>query len=137
MSAFSAGFDSTAQRRYREYLRVGGISSDPTVKALTQIPGWLVVRSRRELLADAEWYRCGLFDNYLRGLHIDLSLFSVCQVSDDHAISALCLYRALGDRDFSDRDRQFVRFFHREIGRLIGSSLASVFDPDPLQLPRP
>src|SRR5262245_35863624 len=41
-----------------------------------------------------------------------------------------------GARNFSEREQRLLHFFHHELGRLIGTSLASVFDPDPLQLPR-
>jgi len=107
LSAFSAGLDAEGQRRYQEYMQDNEAPHDPTMKALSEIPGWLVVRKRTEVVPNDQWYR-----------------------------SAIGLYRSLGERDFSDRDRRFLRFFHDELGRLIGNCLASVFDPDPLQLPR-
>ena len=135
-SAFSVGLDATVERRYQAYVLGSGTSSDPTLKALSQIPGRLVIRSRRELIPDAAWYRCGLFNDYFKSLRLEHPLYSICQVSDNHAVSVAGLYRAVGDRDFSDRDRQWLRFFHAELARLIGTSLVSVFDPDPLRLPR-
>jgi DNA-binding CsgD family transcriptional regulator len=136
LSAFSAGLDAAGQRRYQVYMRESETPNDPTMKALSDIPGWLVVRKRTEVVPDDEWYRSTLFNDYLRPGHLNHALYSVRQISEDHTISAIGLYRALGERDFSHRDRQFLRFFHAELGRLIGNSLVSGFDPDPLQLPR-
>jgi hypothetical protein len=55
-SAFSVGWDDNVERRYQAY--VWGVSSNPnptlpTLKALSQIPGRLVIRSRRELILHA------------------------------------------------------------------------------------
>src|SRR5262249_42861709 len=57
------------------------------------------------------------------------------KVSERHA-SVIGLHRGIGEHDFSEREQRLLRLFHRELGRLIGTSLASVFDPDPLHLPR-
>jgi DNA-binding CsgD family transcriptional regulator len=135
-SAFSVGLEAAGQRRYQGYVRANRTADDPTVKALADIPGWLVVRARRQLLPDREWYQSALFNDYLKPLHLNHFLYSVRQISKDHAVSAISLSRSHSERDFSDRDQELLRFFHDELGRLIGSALASVFDPDPLQLPR-
>jgi DNA-binding CsgD family transcriptional regulator len=135
-SAFSAGLDVAARGRYRAYVQAGSVKHDPVMKALSDIPGGIVAHTRRELVPDGDWYRSALFNDNLKVLHLNHCLYSICRTSEEHAISGVALYRGLGERDFSDRDRQLLRFFHGELGRLVGSSLASVFDPDPLQLPR-
>jgi DNA-binding CsgD family transcriptional regulator len=72
----------------------------------------------------------------MKPAHLNHPIYSICQVTEDHAVSVIALLRPVGDRDFSDRERLRLRFFHGEIGRLIGRSLASGLDPDPLRLPR-
>jgi len=44
--------------------------------------------------------------------------------------------RAAGERDFSSREQQLLDFFHGELGRLIGRSLASIMEPSPGKLSR-
>src|SRR5919109_33468 len=80
-SALSAGFDAGTTERYRAYLRENGMAHDPAMKALGDIPGALVIRTREELVTDHEWYRSRLFDHYLRPSHLDHPLYSVCSVS--------------------------------------------------------
>src|SRR5262249_24531291 len=60
---------------------------------------------------------------------IDHVLTSVFQVSDDGAISGIALNRAIGDRDFTPRERRLVEFFHAELGRLIRGPLVSATEP--------
>lgn len=52
------------------------------------------------------------------------------------AFSLLSVLRAVGDRDFSDREQSLLHFFHIELGRLIGRSLVSATEPTPDQLSR-
>jgi DNA-binding CsgD family transcriptional regulator len=52
------------------------------------------------------------------------------------AYRLICLHRALGDRDFSTRERRLLHFFHQELGRLIGVSLVSATEPMLQELPR-
>jgi DNA-binding CsgD family transcriptional regulator len=136
-SALSVGFDDQTRERFRAYVRTHPTRTDDLImKRLGNVPGPLVVRTRSQLVTDAEWYRTRLFNDYLRPSHLNHQLLSVCQVSKDHAISVVGLYRGPGERDFSERERGLLRFFHGELGRLIGTTLVSVFDPDPLHLPR-
>jgi DNA-binding CsgD family transcriptional regulator len=77
-----------------------------------------------------------MFNEYFRPSDLNHQILSVCEVSEDHAVSVVALYRGPGERDFSEREQGLLGFFHVELGRLIGTALASAFDPDPLQLPR-
>jgi len=135
VTAFSVGLDAQARARLRAYIRTNGIGDDPTMRELRHIPGALVVRTRGQLVADGEWYRSRLFNDYLRPLHLNDHVYSVCEVSRDHDVSVVALYRGRGERDFSERERRVLRFFHGELGRLVGTVLVSVFDGDPLHLP--
>jgi DNA-binding NarL/FixJ family response regulator len=62
------------------------------------------------------------------------SLKSVFQVSADGATSVVSLNRALGERDFSARERCLLSFFHAELGGLIGGPLVGATDPSVAQL---
>ena len=128
--------DAAARSRYRAYAQASNHADEPLMKALSNMPGSLVVRSRGELVPNDKWYRCAFFNDYLRPSHLNHSAYSICDVSEEHAVSVVALYRGLRDSDFSDRERQLLRFFHGGLGRMVSSSLSSVFDPDPLQLPR-
>lgn len=138
-SAFSLGLDSAARERYERYtasLRKSDLTNDTLMKRLSALSGPLVVRTRSQLVGDGEWYRSLLFNDYLKTWRLNHNLLSVCEVTDDHAVSVVALYRGQGERDFSDRDQNVLRLFHEELGRLIGSVLVSAYDPDPLRLPR-
>lgn len=135
-SGFSVGLDARAQQHLTVYLQKNGVEDDPVVQALRYIAGPLVVRTRAQIVTDVKWYRSRTFNEYLEPLHFDNQLASVCEVSGGQAVSVLSLHRGAADRDFSERERRLLRFFHGELGRLIGNALVSVFDPDPLHLPR-
>ena len=105
------------------------------MKRLGNVPGPLVVRTRSQLVINTEWHRTRIFNDYLRPSDLEHQLLSVCEVPKHHAVSVLGLYRGLGERDFSEREQRLLRFFHGDLGRLVGTTLASVFDPDPLHLP--
>ena len=136
VSAFSAGLDARARARITEYVRNSGPTDDPFMMAMNHIPGRVIVRTRGQLVTDGEWYRSRVFNEYFRPSDLNHQMFSVCEVSEDRAVSVVALHRGSGERDFSEREQRLLRFFHAELGRLIGTALASVFDPDPLQLPR-
>jgi DNA-binding NarL/FixJ family response regulator len=72
-----------------------------------------------------------VFNDYLRPAAIDDRLVSVCQTTDDGAISVIHLQRAPGERRFSPREQRLVNFFHEELGRLIGRSIVSDLEPNP------
>jgi DNA-binding CsgD family transcriptional regulator len=117
-----------------DYIRAGGPANDPIYQALVRLPGRLVTRTRRQLVPDGVWYRSAAFE-YRRMNHVDHSLTSVYRLSgDDGAFSVISLERALGDRDFSQREQQLVRFFHAEIGPLIGHALVGATEPSPARL---
>jgi DNA-binding CsgD family transcriptional regulator len=102
-------------------------------QALGQVPGRLVTRARRQLVSDAAWYRSAAWE-YRHRIGIDEQLTSICQVSDDGAITVIALHRAPRERVFSERERRPVSFFHEELGRLVGHALVSVTEPSPEKL---
>jgi DNA-binding CsgD family transcriptional regulator len=134
ISAFDAGFDARTRELYIAYRRELGPRGNPIWRALLNVPGRLVTRTRRQLVSDTEWYRSVAFNQYRRPCRVDHQLTSVYQTSDDGAISVITVVRALGERDFSPREQRLLNFFHGELGPLIGRSLVSATEPRPDKL---
>jgi hypothetical protein len=59
VAAFGAGFDSHAREVYRAYMRELTPGGDPVFRALQQLCGRLVTRTRRQLLPDSSWVSVG------------------------------------------------------------------------------
>jgi DNA-binding CsgD family transcriptional regulator len=129
ISVFGTGFDLRGRELYAEYMRRVTPAGDPIFRALQRVPGRLVTRTRRQLVSDAVWYRSVIWNDFHRPSKIDGQLTSVSQIGDDGAISAICLHRAPGEREFSSRDRRLLRFFHAELGPLVGRPLVSATEP--------
>jgi DNA-binding CsgD family transcriptional regulator len=134
LSAFDAGLDARGRERYMAFMREQGPAASPIFRALQRLPGRLVTHTRRQLVSDDVWYRSVSFNEYIRLADGDHTLASVYQASDDGAVSVICLQRAIGERDFSPRERRLLNFFHGELGRLIGRSLVSATEPSPEKL---
>ena len=131
LNAFGAGFDSRGREMYRAYMRELTPGGDPVFRALHHLSGRLVTRTRRQLVPDSEWYRSVTWIDYHRPTKIDDRLVSVCQISDDAAVSVITLHRAPGERNFSSREARLLNFFHGELGPLIGRALVSATEPSP------
>ena len=133
ISAFDSGMEPDVRARYLAYMRANGPAADPIFCAMQHLPGLLITRTRRQLVSDAVWYRSASYE-YRRLNGVDHQITSVYQVSDDAAISTVCLQRAAGERDFSPREQRLLNFFHGELGRLIGRSIVSATEPSPEKL---
>jgi DNA-binding NarL/FixJ family response regulator len=134
--AVDVGIDSRAHELYVAYMRDLGPGADPIFQAMGQLPGRLVVRTRRELVSDRRWYRSRAWDEYRRPIDIDDQLTSIFQTSDAGIVSVIAILRASGERDFSARERRLLTSFHEELGRLIGHALVSATEPTPPRLSR-
>jgi len=134
ISAFDAGLDARTRELYSAYRRELGPAGNPIWTALRNVAGRLVTRNRRQLVSDNEWYRSVVFNEYRRPGKIDHQLTSVYQTANDGADSVISVVRALGERDFSPRERRLLSFFHAELGPLIGRALVSATEPSPVKL---
>jgi hypothetical protein len=76
------GFDAGGRQIYRAYLRELGRRDKPIFEALQRIPGRLVIRTRRQLVSDAAWFRSVAWNEYHRRIKIDHQLTSVYRMSD-------------------------------------------------------
>jgi DNA-binding CsgD family transcriptional regulator len=124
ITAYHVGFDRAGRDRFFAYMRENGVSADPIIRQIQNIPGTITC-TRRDVLADREWYRSISFNEYNKVAGCDHQLNSIHQVSSGGAITALFLVRAPGERDFSPRERRLMNFFHVELGRLLGGALVS------------
>ena len=134
VSVHSVAAEAKAEEAFQAYLRAGAVVGDPVLGAIGKMPDPLVTRTRQELVTDTDWYRSATFNEYFHIGEIDHQIRSVCRVSQNGATSRIALNRALGDRDFSLRERRLLNFFHAELGRLIGGPLASALEPNASQL---
>jgi DNA-binding CsgD family transcriptional regulator len=133
--AIDVGLDSRGHELYTAYKRELGPAGDPIFQALKHVYGRLVVRTRRQLVADPAWYRSDAWQKYRRPVGIDNQLTSVYQVSNDGAVSVIALLRGSNEREFSPRERRLLSFFHGELGRLIGRSLVGATEAGADRLP--
>jgi DNA-binding CsgD family transcriptional regulator len=116
------------------YVREIGPQRDAIFRALKDVPGPVLTRTRSALVSDAVWYRSADFNNYRKPAGVDHCLVSVCEVSHEGAIAAIALARALGERDFSPSEVRLLEFFHGELGRLVGRQLVSATESSPEKL---
>jgi DNA-binding CsgD family transcriptional regulator len=130
LSAFETGLDARGHEVFVAYHRELGAENDPIFRALPQLPGRHVVRTRRQLVADKIWYRSMAYE-YRRATHVDDQLTSVFQISQSGAISGIALLRDRRDLDFSPRQQRLLKFFHGELGAQIGRTLVSASEPQP------
>jgi DNA-binding CsgD family transcriptional regulator len=132
--AVDVGLDSRGRQFFMAYMRELGPSGDPIFEALRHASSPLVVCTRRQLVPDAAWYRSAAWNDYRRPVGLDNQITSVYQVSDGGAISVIAMLRARGEREFSPREQRLLRFFHEELGPLIGRSLMGATEPSQARL---
>jgi DNA-binding CsgD family transcriptional regulator len=116
------------------YFREIGPQGDPIFRALENVPGQVLTRTRSAIVSDAVWYRSAAFNNSRKPAGVDHCLVSVCFVSHQGAIAVIGLHRGLGERDFSPGEMRLLEFFHGELGPLIGRQLVSATEPTPEKL---
>jgi DNA-binding CsgD family transcriptional regulator len=133
VSVFDAGFDSHSRNALAAYHRELTPAGDPIFRVLQRLPGRLVTHTRRDIIADAAWYRSACFD-YHRSANVDHQITSLFQFTADRDISVIALHRGLGSRDFSQREQRLLDFFHGEVGPLIGRVLVTSKEANPERL---
>ena len=127
ISNYVVGLDDAARAHQTVYMREYGVNADPIFQGIQKIRAGIVTRRRVDLVRDRDWYRSAAFTDYRRPCGGDHQLTSMYTCAPSGDLSCFGLVRALGERDFSDRECALVSFFHVELGRLIGRSLASAF----------
>jgi DNA-binding CsgD family transcriptional regulator len=91
---------------------------------------------RSQVVNNREWYKSPDYQIVHRSFGMDHNLWcfrSIPSPTRDQ-FSGLLLYRALGRRDYSARDRLVVREAHAALAPLIGGALARFSEPSPMDL---
>jgi DNA-binding CsgD family transcriptional regulator len=93
--------------------------------------------ARTDVMPDRDWYRGPDFQDFGRGIGVDHLVWSYHPVGDPAAdeVSAAVLCRAVGEADFTPRQKAVVRAAHALVGPLVGGPLARFADPAPSALP--
>jgi DNA-binding CsgD family transcriptional regulator len=128
------GFTPRQRSIFLEYMRRFGSGDDPILVSVSKLAGRLVTRTRRQLVDDHTWSRSACAEVYHHGTDVDQNLVSLCRFSNDGRINVVCLHRAVGEREFTERQRRLLHVFHDELGRLIGPVLAAANGPGPVCL---
>jgi DNA-binding CsgD family transcriptional regulator len=92
--------------------------------------------SRADLIPDAHWYRSWDYENLHLEVGIDHTLWcfrAVPGTADE--FSGLLMGRAVGEDDYTPRQKAIVREAHALVGPLVGGPLARFADPSPGTLP--
>ena len=125
--------DAAGRQASAEYGHLDMQRTDPSFLRFLEIKGDLIVRRRRELVSDRQWYRTPHFNEFYRRTGSDDAIFMVAHPSPESGVRIhhVNLFRALGDPAFSVRDRRLAYLFFREIRRLLGRKLAPFGQPAP------
>jgi DNA-binding CsgD family transcriptional regulator len=113
-----------------DFFRSGGFGRHPVLAAFAEWTGRVAARTRRQLVADRDWYRSPAYTRYHRAIGTDHSLVSPLLLPDG-ALNMITLHRTAGEQDFSPRERRLLLLVHDEAGRLIGTALTRA-SSDPL-----
>lgn len=83
-----------------------------------------LVASRRDVVADGEWYRAAAVSEGRRSVYIDD--FLGCSLTlRPGVITGALIYRPWGAEPFTDRERRLAKVFFLEVARLIKDSFAA------------
>lgn len=96
----------------------------------------VAVATRANLVSDDKWYQSPEYSLLHRIGGFDALAYAACQLTKySNRRMLLILNRAHGSEQFSDQEMQFVETMMRQIAESVGSSLASIDQPSPSQLP--
>lgn len=134
------GLDATGRRDHQRYMAEEGHSTiDQPLEAWVQAHDAVGTHSHEQLIAPDAWRCSALFNDFFRPTRIDDRMLSgsrypPAEVGSPRTYNTITLYRALGDKPFSARQRRLVHLIHQELRRLIGSRLATARNPSPSEL---
>src|SRR5262249_47443985 len=110
-----------------------GLSYSWYVARLATSDGTCLARS--DMIADSDWDRAWDFRNIVEPGGADPSLYCFRSIPGSRDVYAsVIIARALGDRDFSARDKAVVREAMAMVAPLVGGPLARFADPLPTAL---
>lgn len=141
ISIFRTGWaDPDQERRWREYSASVPVQATPEYNQMVGFEGTIITRTREQLYRSDLWYRSRTFNDVHRACGIDHYLFSIVRIPgatrEQDLFNTLWIHRSVGAPAFDRRDWWLVRNAHAELGRLIGSALASPVERGPSGLTR-
>ena len=103
-------------------------TADPCNKPLADLvsQGHHIVRTRRQLASDADWYNSDYTKTYFLRHGIEDPMYAITPLSPQ-SYSAVCLFRFTGHPPFSERQRRIVNIVTTEVRWLSGSDLPSLY----------
>ena len=110
VEAVSSGWTDACQRRYLSAI-VAGSCNDPTVPLFVALPGQRT-RRRQDLLSDRQWYSAPWVAEDLRAASLDHAIYSARPKGAPGAVEGIAVYRAWGDRSFTEEDRELLHLLH-------------------------
>src|SRR5262245_1812243 len=130
-----AGLGPAERAAIADFVLHRGFGGHPVSSVLDGWAGRVVVRTRRQLVPDRDWYRSLCYELFHRPERRDHCLVSPHRLPDG-ALNLITLHRDAGGRDFSPRERRLLLLAHDEVGRLMGPVLVRADDPySPARLP--
>ena len=97
------GLDETGVMLFEEYLR-SGKPRDPVVEVLSAIDGRVITMTRREAVADEDWYRSTHFKQLRKPLKLGPSLYVKIVAQSIERTTVVVLFREEGSEAFTERD---------------------------------
>jgi DNA-binding CsgD family transcriptional regulator len=125
IQSLDVGFEPHEHALFSRVMREGDASKHPVTAPLHRLSGRVITRTRRQLVDDPTWYRSVFFNENVKPIGIDHCVNTLCKLPAAGSFNLIGLHRAPGDHDFSGRDRRLLHLFHGELGRLVGTALAT------------
>ena len=101
------GLDETGVMLFEEYLRCGK-PRDPVIDVLAAIEGRVTTFTRREAVADEDWYRSTHYKQMRKPLCLGPSLYVKIVAQSIERTTIVMLFRETGAEAFSERDAYLV-----------------------------
>jgi DNA-binding CsgD family transcriptional regulator len=101
------GLDETGVMLFEEYLR-SGKPRDPVVDVLDAVPGRVITLTRREAVADEDWYRSSHYKQLRKPLGLGPSLYVKIVAQSIERTTVVMLFREQGAEAFTERDAYLV-----------------------------
>jgi DNA-binding CsgD family transcriptional regulator len=129
----------SVRQRFGQYAASGEMAADPGATTLLKVQRerQVIVRTRRELIDDATWYRSPCVSEARRMGQVD-DFVIASTAAGPGATHGLIVYRAWGETPFEPRHRRLMQLFRLELTRAIRAStqLKPIDGPLPHLSPR-
>lgn len=121
--------DADAERRWTQYAGQTPVQATPEWTHLSRFTGPIITRLRDQIWGRDSWYRSSTYHEVHKSAGIDDYIMSIAAVRELGLFNSIWLHRAVGAPEFTRREWHLVRFVHAEIGRMLGTSLATPAEP--------